>query len=153
MCLIICVISILLLKANLNIFASEVQSSAEIRLHVVQSLHVDKVQDLNLGEVTQGSLSRSISPLDEDAAIFNVSGSPGHTYSISLPEKKSVKLKGSNGNTIVIEEFSSYPPEGNHGLLDLSGHQQLRVAASHGDIPEDFEIGEYFGQFTIELSY
>ena len=60
------------------------------------------------------------------AANFTVSGAPGYTYAISLPN--SAVISGPGTATMIVTSFTSTPAAS--GTLSVSGTQSLKVGAT-----------------------
>jgi hypothetical protein len=81
-------------------------------------------------------------------ALYEVSGDPNATYSITLPA--SVVLTSAAGDSMVVDRFTSIP--GNNGQLDSSGLQKVNVGGTlHVDSFQPF--GAYRGIMSTTVDY
>jgi hypothetical protein len=84
------------------------------------------------------------------AAQFKVSGTPGATYSISLPADGTVALVNGSGQSMGLRDFTSDPS--GYGQLSLLGEQLLSVGATL-DVGSNQPRGTYSGSFTVTVEY
>ena len=97
----------------------------------------------SIGGVTLG-MSRPTSP-----AIFQVTGTPSRTYSISAPI--TLYLVDGAGHYMRVDNFTSNP-SGSGGLLDAGGSQTLTVGGTlHVDANQPG--GNYFGVLAMTIVY
>ena len=97
----------------------------------------------SIGGVTLG-MSRPTSP-----AIFQVTGTPSRTYSISAPI--ALYLVDGAGHYMRVDNFTSNP-SGSGGLLDAGGSQTLTVGGTlHVDANQPG--GNYFGVLAMTIVY
>ena len=97
----------------------------------------------SIGGVTLG-MSRPTSP-----AIFQVTGTPSRTYSISAPI--ALYLVDGAGHYMRVDNFTSNP-SGSGGLLDAGGSQTLTVGGTlHVDANQPG--GNYFGVLAMTIIY
>ena len=97
----------------------------------------------SIGGVTLG-MSRPTSP-----AIFQVTGTPSRTYSVSAPI--ALYLVDGAGNYMRVDNFTTNP-SGSGGLLDAGGSQTLTVGGTlHVDANQPG--GNYFGVLAMTIVY
>jgi hypothetical protein len=97
----------------------------------------------SVGGVSLG-MSRPASP-----AIFQVTGIPSYTYSITSPT--SLSLTDGSGNYMTVNNFTS-SPSGSGGLLDAGGSQTLTVGGTlHVDANQPG--GSYTGVLAMTIIY
>lgn len=90
---------------------------------------------MTVGQSSQGS-----------AALFDLTGSPNSTYTISLPSDNVVTLTGSQGGSMAISAFSSTPS--GTGQLSSAGTQTIAVGATLA-VSNDQIPGSYSGSFNV----
>lgn len=91
------------------------------------------------GQFSQGS-----------SASFDVAGTPGATYQITLPADNVVSLSGSQGGSMSVSSFTSSPS--GQGQLNLLGTQTLYVGATLG-VGSNQTPGSYSGSFAVTIVY
>ncbi|MDO8373967.1 MAG: DUF4402 domain-containing protein [Pseudomonadota bacterium] len=88
------------------------------------------------------------------AASFTVTGTPGATYSITLPDNGvvSMALAGNPGTTMAVNNFVSNPvaTSGSTGLL-TGGTQILTVGATLS-VGSNQASGSYSGSFNVTVN-
>lgn len=83
-------------------------------------------------------------------AQFTVVGTPGATYSITLPTNNVVVLTDGNSNTMNVGSFVSTP--GPTGTLSGGGNQTIRVGATLV-VGSNQPPGVYSGTFAVTVNY
>lgn len=96
------------------------------------------------GDVTLLSSSQG------NSAAFDVSGSAGATYQITLPADGTVSLTGSNGGSMAVSSFTSSPS--GQGQLSLLGAGTLYVGATIG-VGSNQTPGAYSGSFNVTVTF
>jgi len=97
----------------------------------------------SLGGVTLG-MSKPASP-----AIFEISGTPSRTFSVSAPF--ALYLVDGRGNFMKVDNFKSNPA-GSSGLLDAGGSQTLTVGGTL-HVNANQPGGSYFGVLAMTIVY
>lgn len=139
---------------SLPLFAQDSDSAeAEASILIQAAISISQVQDLDFGMVVPGDAASAVTPTDDNAAVFEVSGEPDASYSIILPTSVDMIHDEGVGAPITVSNFTSNPEEGANGSLNGSGEQQLRVGAQHATIPSSQVSGNYSGTFTVEVAY
>ena len=81
-------------------------------------------------------------------AVFDVHALPNAVYAITLPD--SVVLTGANGNSMVVDNFTSQPVSS--GLTDPGGQQNLLVGGTL-NVGSNQAVGSYNGLMTVTVVY
>jgi len=97
----------------------------------------------SIGGVTLG-MSKPTSP-----AIFQITGTPSRSYSISSPV--ALYLTDGAGNYMLVNDFTSNPT-GSGGLLDAGGSQTLTVGGTL-HVGANQPGGAYFGVLAMTIVY
>lgn len=84
------------------------------------------------------------------AAAFNVTGSVGLTYAITLPANGTVTI-ASGGNTMAVNNFVSNPAVGSNPVL-VAGPNALAVGATLV-VGANQATGNYSGTFNVTVGY
>jgi Domain of unknown function (DUF4402) len=82
-------------------------------------------------------------------ASFNVSGTGGASYTITLPLNNTVSLSDASSNTMSVNSFASNPPT---GLLSGGGAQTIRIGATL-TVGNNQPPGIYSGSFNVTVNY
>lgn len=117
-------------------------------------ISITRISNLEFGTMVQGDSNKTISPgtsENPDNASFQISGNANQVYTISLPI--SANLTKAGGVDIILNNFTSFPPEGANGLLDNLGKQTLYIGATIASIPTNQSPGNYAGKFTVVVIY
>ncbi len=83
-------------------------------------------------------------------AQFNVSGEPGKSISISLPDDATIAHVDDEEITMSVDNFVSSPNAG--GTLDSEGTVKIHVGATL-NVDADQLSGTYKGEFDVTVSY
>jgi len=81
-------------------------------------------------------------------ALYEVSGDPNATYSVTLPS--SVTLTSVAGDSMVVNRFSSIPNES--GQLDAGGSQNMNIGATL-NVGSFQPFGAYKGTMSTTVDY
>lgn len=84
------------------------------------------------------------------AAQFTVSGTPGASFSISLPVDGSVFLSDGAAGSMALNGFTSSPS--GSGVLSGGGTQQVNVGATL-TVGNAQAAGSYSGSFNVTVNY
>jgi hypothetical protein len=82
-------------------------------------------------------------------ASFNVSGTGGASYTITLPLNNTVSLSDASSNTMAVNSFASSPPT---GTLSGGGMQTIRIGATL-TVGNNQPAGMYSGSFNVTVNY
>ncbi|MEK6706938.1 MAG: DUF4402 domain-containing protein [Bdellovibrionota bacterium] len=122
-------------------------------------MKVSLVSNLNFGMAPQGDPSKTVQPSTSetpDNASFEVGGAPNSAYTISLPKSHVVMSTHSayaGSRTILVTDFSSFPPEGANGVTGPDGLQMLFVGATRAPLAFNQAPGSYSGVFVVTVIY
>lgn len=139
--------------------------SATGQTDVVVAIAIEKLHDLNFGNIIAGGTDGTVimstanvrsftggasagPPDGEGAAIFSVTGHPGDGYSISLPS--SITLDDGAAHTMSVTNIVS-TPSGN-GILSGAGEQQLNVGGTL-HVAANQASGSYSKSFDVTVAY
>lgn len=145
-----------------NAGSSTAARTRSFRVRVLTSISIAKVADLRFGETYDGDASYTVNPTDVDSgsgtnvrgpASFTISGSGGHTYSITLPASATITTGDGSGATkqIVVDTFTSNPST--TGTLAAGGTQTLAVGGTRAAPITNQVSGAYSGNFTVTVYY
>jgi len=139
-------------------------ASATVQATVKRPITIDKVDDLDFGNVLAGGTSGTVvmptnggrfrtggvtlGPLaSEGPAIFNVAGDPGASYGITIPSSLTLDH---NTDHMTVDAFVSTPST--NGTLDGDGKNVLKVGGTlHVDANQ--ASGVYTQSFTVTVAY
>ncbi|HOS72235.1 MAG TPA: DUF4402 domain-containing protein [Bacteroidales bacterium] len=168
-------LSVILIAFTAGAFAQTNQATATATATIVTPITIEATGNLSFGNIvphasTSGSVtispdgSASYSTPDiqysasptataaRTAAIFTVRGTPGASYSITLPSGN-VELNGPNSNTMNAHTFTSDPSINSGQLSNPGGTQTLRVGATlnvtGGQAPGTYTSDN----FTVTVNY
>jgi hypothetical protein len=85
---------------------------------------------------------------------FTITGAPGATFTIQLPQGSAWLLHQSGNKTLEVLEWTSNPPAGS-GTGVLTGGQEIVTVGATLLVgsPEDIPAGIYTGTFTLTFAY
>lgn len=83
------------------------------------------------------------------AAAFQVNGTKGATYAITLPGAAST-LNGSNGGTLSVGTFTGSKAT---GTLSLAAGQDTFTVGATLTVPNNAVDGDYTGTFSVTVAY
>jgi hypothetical protein len=85
---------------------------------------------------------------------FTITGAPDATFSIQLPEGPVQLLHQNSNQTMIVNEWTSYPPAGNSSGTLNEGFEIVSIGASLvvGSI-ENNPVGIYTGSFSLTFAY
>ena len=121
-----------------------------------QELTVSPLSELNFGVLVQGDPEKTIPSGSSETsanASFRLTGAPGASYSVILPDSIQI-LNGGNepGRTLDVRNFSSFP-SGSSGVLTLGGESFVYVGATISSVLATQVVGIYRGSFPITIVY
>ena len=143
--------------------------SAQAFAEVIEALSANEDEPLNFGRFTTGSSGGSviISP-DGLRAVrgtvmpagggfspgrFLVSGAPGASFTISLPDEETLLVHQQSGNTMQVNGWLSDPPPGDAAnLADGSRVVSIGATLNMGNMSEN-PVGIYSGTFVLTFAY
>lgn len=140
------------------IYATSLTAKADnIIISTVSNLSFGKIASDGSGSVTvttNGLRTRSgavnvLSSGPGSAAIFNISGTAGQAYIITLPSDNSVALT-SSGTSINLTLFTITP--GDTGVLSGTGTQTINIGATL-NFDSRKTPGNYDGNFSFSIDY
>lgn len=124
---------------------------------VILPITIAQVSDLDFGTAVQGDIAKTVAPgtaEDAENASFTVTGEPSTAYTITLPANGVVTMSGSNGGTIAVNDFVSFPAAGGGNTLpNTTGTVTLFVGATRAALGAGQTTGSYSGIFTVEVVY
>lgn len=85
---------------------------------------------------------------------FRLSGTPGASFTIQLPQSSSLLVHRSSGQTMTVENWISDPPSGETTTILANGMQFISIGAllSVGSIEKN-PVGSYAGTFQLTFVY
>ena len=116
------------------------------------ALGISNRSGLNFGSLIGGDPSKTIVPDIQETefnASFEVKGKKNTVYTIILPQ--SMILSNGAQAELTVNNFTSYPAEGNNGQTDVNGKQKVYVGATLQAIPNLQPSGNYTGSFVVEI--
>lgn len=143
--------------------------SAQAFAEVIEALAASEEEPLNFGRFTTGSSGGAIiiSPDGlrsvrgtvttaggmHSPARFVVTGSPGASFTISLPGEETVLVHRQTGNTMQVNGWISDPPSGDAArLTDGSRVVSIGATLNVGSMEEN-PVGMYTGTFELTFAY
>lgn len=143
--------------------------SAQAFAEVIEALTANENEPLNFGRFSPGSNGGAviISPDGlrstrgtvttaggtHSPGRFVVTGAPGASFTISLPEEETVLVHQKTGNTMQVNGWISDPPSGDAAnLSDGSRVVNIGATLNTGSIEEN-PVGVYAGTFTLTFAY
>lgn len=138
--------------------------TADGLVSVGDPIFISKTRDLDFGNIVPGSLGGPVQmstgglrtlggdlapgpPADEGAAIFLVTGVPGESYSILLPDP--FYLQGA-GDDMLVDGIASTPS--GSGVLGVGGDQSFGVGATL-HVGANQAPGTYSQSFDVTVAY
>jgi hypothetical protein len=143
--------------------------SAQAFAEIIEALAANEDEPLNFGRFTPGSSGGSviISP-DGLRSVrgtvmpaggvyspgrFLVTGAPGASFTISLPDEETVLMHQQSGNTMQVNGWISDPPPGDAAnLADGSRVVSIGATLNIGNMEEN-PVGMYAGTFVLTFAY
>ena len=143
--------------------------SAQAFAEVIEALAANEDEPLNFGRFTPGSSGGSviISP-DGLRSVrgtvmpagggfspgrFLVTGAPGSSFTISLPDEETLLVHQQSGNTMQVNGWLSDPPPGDAANLpDGSRVVSIGATLNIGNMAEN-PVGIYSGTFVLTFAY
>lgn len=120
------------------------------------AVSITSVSDLDFGVGVQGDPPKTVLPGTSETTengSFLVTGDPNKAYSIALPNG-SINLSVTTGNAkLKVNNFTSFPSEGAHGVLDSSGKQTIYIGATRAAVPNTQKKGKYIGSYVVTVRY
>jgi len=132
----------------------------EISAFIVELLGTRKIQDMRFsgvgrGPIPVGAPADTIFPWDVNAAVFELTGSPFLTYTVTLPENGTTIMKTLGGDfadeQIRVNSFSYLSQ--NSGSLDADGRDLIRIGATRDAIRPTQRVGPYSTTFEIIVTF
>lgn len=144
-------------------------ATGPVEVLIINSLAITNTVGLQFGQVAPGASTGTVAvtPLGvrtglggvalasgtpATAASFTVTGSPLHTYAISLPSSVSLTPTTGSGDPMTVDNFISLPSAASGGLLDAGGSQTLLVGATL-NVGVNQEADSYTGTFDVTVAY
>ena len=157
-------LAIVMIAFSVSTFAQGVSATANASATIITPLTITKTADMNFGNIAVGIIGGTVvlTPAGARsatgdvsfqsipagaAAAFNVTGSAGLTYSITLPTLPVPITSG--GNTMNLTLFTSNPAS--PGTL-VGGPNPLTVGATL-TVGASQAVGAYTGSFSVTVAY
>lgn len=161
---------ILFLSPFSNMARAQASISAHAAAEVIEALTATETAALNFGrfspETSGGEITLSpdgtrrssgtviLNGGNYTPAVFYISGQKEATVTIALPTNSAFITNSTNGKTMEVTDWKSYPEAGTgngllkNGLLAVNVGATLKVKST-----EDNPVGIYTGTYTVTFSY
>ncbi|MFW6290051.1 MAG: DUF4402 domain-containing protein [Mariniphaga sp.] len=143
--------------------------SSQAFAEVIEALSANEEEPLHFGRFTPGPNGGSVIITPDglrsargtvttaggshSPGRFVVTGAPGTSFTISLPEEETVLVHQQSGNTMQVNGWISDPPSGDAANL-ADGSRMVSIGASLniGSMEEN-PVGIYTGTFVLTFAY
>lgn len=151
--------------------ASSQQSvTAQIFAEIIDALAANEDEALNFGRFTPGNSGGAITVTPQGLRTvegtvvlaggvyspghFLVSGAPGASFTIRLPDDPAVLVHWQTGKTMQVEEWISDPPSGGDAVTLPDGSRSVSIGATIivGPLDEN-PVGLYAGTYVLTFAY
>ena len=143
--------------------------SGQAFAEVIEALAANEDEPLNFGRFTPGSsggavvitpdglrtVRGTVMPAGggQSPGRFLVTGEPGASFTISLPDEETILVHQQSGNTMQVNGWISDPPPGDAAnLSDGSRVVSIGATLNIGNMAEN-PVGIYSGTFTLTFAY
>jgi hypothetical protein len=162
------ILAIMMITFTANAFSQfSANTTANATATVVTPIAIAKTADLAFGTFTVGIVGGTVQVTTAPArnasaditvlgtstfspAAFNVTGTTGATYAITLPANGTVTI-ANGGNTMAVDNFVSNPAVGSNPAL-VAGPNALVVGATL-TVGASQVAGPYTGTFSVTVGY
>lgn len=153
-----------------NEASSQQSVIAQVFAEVIEALAANEDEALNFGRFTPGNNGGAITVTPQGLRTvegtvvlaggayspghFLVSGAPGTSFTIRLPDDPAVLIHRQSGKTIQVEEWISEPPSGGDAVTLPDGSRSVSVGATIivGPLDEN-PVGLYAGTYVLTFAY
>jgi hypothetical protein len=164
------IVLVVLLFMSIGKVKSQQSVTAQVFAEVIEALAANEDEALNFGRFTPGNNGGAITvtPLGlctiEGTVVltggsyspghFLVSGAPGTSFTIRLPDNPSVLVHRQSGKTMQVEEWISDPPPGGDAVTLPDGSRSISIGATIivGPLDEN-PVGLYAGTYLLTFAY
>lgn len=149
---------------------SQQSVTAQVYAEVIEALAANEDEALNFGRFTPGNKGGAIIVTPQGlrtvegtvvlaGGVYNpghffVSGAPGTTFTIRLPDETAVLVHRLSGNTVQVEDWVSEPPSGGNPVTLPNGSCLISIGATLIVGPlDDNPVGLYAGTYLLTFAY
>lgn len=146
-------------------FAGAATTSSTVEVNIVSNINLVAQNGIVFGDISSSSIPGTVTIGTDSSrvtkggvtvnsnvvgtpALYEVSGEPNATYSVSLPD--SVVLTSASGDNMIVNKFTSIPE--NDGQLDSSGRQDVNIGATL-NVEGSQPFGTYRGVMSTTVDY
>lgn len=166
---IVILMSVLVLVTSGNL-SSQTSVTAQAFAEVIETLTVTETDQLYFGRFSteigggqiiitpdgvrsaQGSVILVESP--HSPGRFRLSGAPGASFTIQLPQSSSVLVHTNGGHTLIVDDWMSYPSAVGSNTILTNGLQIISIGAilKIGSVEQN-PVGIYTGTYQLTFAY